>query len=438
MKLKQWSQSILAVTAVIVAGAGLVSCGTSNTVDYLYATSSRNNPGQINVYRVDSQSGALTQIPDSPYPTQGRNPVSLVIDGAGKNLYVANRDDNSILQYGIGTDAKLYGANTINPSGSEPVSLAIHTYTGANNSSVSFLFVDENLQPNYTDLNTGPGALYVYQLGSDGTLSSTPITQTVNGTAQNYYPLGMTPTAVNVTDDGQHIYATDILATGQTGTDTVASGGSGAGCTAGQGAIEGFNFSQLDSNGLPTGAITPATGSPFCAGVTPSAVASHPYSTFLYVTDSAQNQVIQYSINTTTSPGSLRTLPQSVVATGTAPAGIVVEPRGMFVYVSNRIGGSVSGYAVNLGTGALTALGTGGSAATQTQPICLIVEPALARFLYTANFVDGSISGFSLDPNSGALAATQGAFYGTSGLSTCVAATSHGNHPIIHVQNTAG
>ncbi len=437
MKFKRWSQSILAATGLIGASAGLVSCGTSNTVDYLYATSSRNNPGQINVYRVDSQSGALTQIPDSPYPTQGRNPVSLVIDSGGKNLYVANRDDNSIVQFGIGTDAKLYGAHTINPSGSEPVSLSIHSYT-ANNTTANFLFVVENLQPNFTDLNTGPGALYVYKLASDGTLGSTPVTQMVNGTAQAFYPLGNTPTGVNVTDDGQHVYVTDILATGQTGTDVVASGVNGTGCTAGQGAVQGFNLSQHDSNGVPTGVLTPAAGSPFCAGVTPSAIASHPYSTFLYVTDSAQNQVIEYSINTTTSPGSLRTLPQSVVATGTTPAGIVVEPRGMFVYVSNRIGGSVSGYAVNLGTGALTTLATAGSAATQTQPICLIVEPALARFLYTANFVDGSISGFSLDPNSGALAATQGAFYGTAGLSTCVAATSHGNHPIIHVQNTAG
>ncbi len=441
MKLKQWSQATLAVAGAVAVGGGLVSCGTSNTIDYLYATSARNNPGQINVYRVDSQSGALTQIPDSPY-NAGRNPVALVIDQTGKNLYVANRDDNSIIQFGIGTDAKLYGQHTINTPGTEPLSLAIQSYY--DNSSTpkylgSLLFVVDNLQPNFSDINTSPGALFVYTVNSNGVISSTPVTQSVNGVASPFLPLGNTPTGVAVSgngqtsvagENGQYVYVTDILAAGQVGSGT-------GSCTTGQGGVQGYNV-NFDGKTAPSGVLTPIANSPFCAGATPSAIAPspNPY-TFLYVTDSAQNQVIQYGINTTTSPGSLTTLPTAVVATGTGPAGITVEPRGNYVYVSNRAGGSVSGYAINHSTGALSALATAGGGVTQAQPGCIIVEPALARFVYTANFVDGTINGFTLDPNTGGLAATQGAYYNGTGLATCVAATSHGNHPIIQNTTTA-
>ncbi len=434
MKLKRWSQNLLAISAAIGSGVGLVSCGESNTIDYLYATSSKNNPGQINVYRVDSESGALTQISDSPYNAD-RNPVYLVIDSSGKYMYVANHDDNTIQQLNIGSDAKLYPQHTINPSGSEPISLAIHTYTNGS-TTTTFLFVVETYQPNYTDADPGPGALYVYNLGSAGTIPSAPVTQTASGTGSDYVALGTAPTAVNVTADGNRVFASDILATGQTGTGT----GSQT-CTTGQGAIQSYNMT-FDSSGNATGVLAPVTGSPFCAGITPSALASHPYSTFLYVTDSTQNEVISYNIATANTSsiaaGALTPLQSGPVATGTTPDGIVVDPRGEYVYVSNKIGGSVTGYGVNLGTGALSALATGGSAGTDAQPGCIIVDPALGRYVYTANFAGNDISGFVLNPDNGSLSAVENTPFVTSGLSNCVAATPHNNHTTIQVQNSAG
>ncbi len=425
MKLNRWSQSILAITSAVAVGGGLVSCGTSNTIDYLYALSSKNNPGSINGYLVDSQSGALTQIKGTPVPT-GDDPVALTIDSQGQNMYVATNLDNTVEQYGIGTDGKLYAQNSVNPSGSQPIALAVHTYKNAN-----FLFVVETYQPNFTTLAPGPGALYVYQLNNGA--PGSPVTQTVNGAASLFLPLGNTPTATVVTDDGLNVYVTDLLGTTppQTGNPS---------CGPGQGAIQGYNM-QFDSSGNATGVLQPIVGSPFCAGVAPSAIAvspEQPNSRAVYVTDSAQNQVIPYRIVTPalngpqpTNIGALTTLSTGPIATGVTPAGIVADPRGEYVYVANRFGPSVSGYTVNQGTNALSALSTGGTGGTGAQPTCVIVEPALARFVYTANFVDNSISGFVLDPNTGALSATQGGFYGTSGLTSCVAATQHGNHPVI-------
>ena len=374
---------------------------------------------------MDSQSGALTQIKGTPVPT-GDDPVALTIDSQGKNLYVATNLDNTIEQYGIGTDGKLYAQNSVNPSGSQPVALTVYTYKNAN-----FLFVVETYQPNFTTLAPGPGALYVYPLNNGA--PGTPVTQTVNGAPSAFLPLGNNPTAIAVTDDGLNVYVTDILGTTpiQTGTPS---------CGPGQGAIQGYNM-QFDSSGNATGVLQPIPGSPFCAGVSPSAITAspeQPNSRAVYVTDSAQNQVIPYRIVTPNPSGAqppnigaLTTLSSGPVATGVGPAGIVAEPRGQYVYVSNRFGPTVSGFAVNQGTNGLSALSTGGTVGTQAPPGCVIVEPALARFVYTANFADNSINGFVLDPNNGALSATQGGFYQTSGLTSCVAATRHGNHPVI-------
>jgi 6-phosphogluconolactonase len=363
----------------------------------------------------------------------GRDPVALIVnvaaDGKTQNLYEANRTDNTVEQIGIGTDAKLYPANTINPVGSEPVALA---------QSGGFLYVVENLQPNYTDLNTGPGALVVYKLNADGSFanlaagggSPTPVTQTVNGVASSYIPLNLTPSGINITTDGNHVFVTDILQTGQTCT--------GSNSNAATGAVEAYNIGI--TSGASTGVLTPASGSPFCAGTTPSAITSHPYSTFVYVTDSTQNQITTFGVDTSAaSPTFGALVPRSTppVATGTQPDGVVVDPTGKYVYVANRGGQSVSGYAVNLGTGELSTLSTGGSATVGTQPGCLVVEPALGRFLFTANFQSNDVSGLSLDPSTGALAGTQNSPYNTAGLTTCVAAIQHGNHPVIHVQNTS-
>ncbi len=426
MKWKHWSLNLVAASAAAGFGMGLVSCGASNTIDYLYATSAKNNPGQINVYRVDSQSGALSQIGESPYNV-GRDPVSLVIDGVGANVYAANHDDNTISQLGIGTDAKLYGQQTINPSGSEPISLAIYTGKDSNgNSTGGFLFVLETYQPGFTDLNTGPGALFVYKVAANGSMSTTPVQQTINGVTQNYAPIGNAPTAVAVTPDGQQVFVADQLTSAQ----------AAANGTCGSGGVHSYNFSTS------TGALSEVGGSPFCVGTTPSALAIHPYSTFLYVTDSSQNQVTPFLIAKTNSSGrptgTITPLPSGPVATGTTPQGIVVEPRGDYAYVSNYNGASINGYAINLSTGGLSALATGGSGSTGAGPGCVIVEPALGRFVYTANFIDGTLSGFVLNPNNGSLSAAQGGFYSTSGLTTCVAATQHGNHPIITPTNTAG
>ncbi len=406
MTFKKWSQNILAASLSAGLGLGLVSCGTSNTIDYLYLLSSKSATGQINAYKVDSITGALSQISTSPFSSLGANPVGLVASPNGKNVYVINHDSNTVVAFSIGSSAGLtaLGQNGVTTPGTEPVAISI-------NPAGTLLFVVDHYAPGFSDQTPGPGALVVYPINSDGSLG-TAISQSSAG----YLTLGTAPSAITVLPNGNTVYVTDTLTA------------AGAGCNAGQGGVVALAVSSA-------GALTPLSGSPYCAGVTPSAMAVHPIGEFLYVTDSAQNQIIGYHVE---SDGSLLPFTNGPIATGTFPESVVVEPRGLYMYVANRFTASsgIQSYSIAAGTGIPSSTGT---YLTEAFPQCIIVEPALARFVYTADFEGtAGIEGYQLNPNTGVLSGTENSPYVGSGQATCLAAVSHGNHPIIHVQGNAG
>jgi 6-phosphogluconolactonase (cycloisomerase 2 family) len=391
--LKKWGQSLLATT--VCAGLlGLTSCSVSNTIDYLYMLSSKNNPGQINVYRVDSQTGALTQIPNSPYPA-GRNPVGLVIAPNGLTLYEINHDDNTVEIFGIGTDAKLYPQHTYTTPGSEPVAIAI-------NPAGTLLFVVDYYQPNYTDLNPGPGAIVVFPINADGSLGTAgPVSQTLpNGQTANYYPVDTAPSAVGILPSGNSVYVAETLAA------------AGNGCAAGQGGLVALSVSSA-------GVVAPIAGSPYCAGQTPSAIASHPGGSYLYVADSAQNDLLGYNV---AADGSLTSFASGPIAAGSAPSSIAIEPRGLFMYITNRSAPNIESYSIASGSGVPTSTG---QYPTGAFPQCVIVEPNLGRFVYSADFGGAGSTGYQLDPTTGLLTATYNSPYAGTGQATCLAATTH-------------
>ena len=437
MKFRKSGQVLLAAAVSLGVGLGITSCGQSNTVDFLYVTANKNNPGQIAVYYVDQLSGAISQIKDSPYSSGGRNPVAAVTSPNGKNLYVINKDDNTIIQFGIGTDAKLYQAHTYNTPGSEPVALAL-ACTAPSGSTTSttctnagtYLYVVDYFQPHspaYNETNNiGPGALVAYPINTDGSLG-TPV---ANGSL-SYFPVQYFPSAVNVTNNGSHVYVvntnTEISVTGGT-TDTSKVNPSISG-----GTISAFS---VGSDGSLTAIADPDKGNNyFTAGTAPMGIASDPTSRFLYVTDYLQNQVLAYTILTSGVLEAVNSGP--FPTTGTAPVGVVVDPRGKYVYVSNYRSGTISEYSINQGSGAPSASASSSISSGGFGPTCIIVDPALARYVFTANFIDNSTSSSKLDPNTGALSTSQNSPYPTANQPTCVAAVSHGNHASQNVSATA-
>jgi 6-phosphogluconolactonase (cycloisomerase 2 family) len=425
MTLKKWGQGILATAASVGLGVGMISCGQSNTVDFVYLLSSKSATGQINAYYADSITGALTQAPGSPFTSGGANPVDLAPSPNGNFLYVLNQNSNTVVPYAVNSaTAKLTALSqtSVATPGSVPVALAV-------NPAGTLLFVVDVYQPGFSAATPGAGSVTVYPIGSDGTLGS-PANQTLPGTSTTapYYPIGNAPTAIrvlangtvpanNASGSGNYIYISDQLTA------------SAAGCSAGQGGVMGFSVNS-------SGVLTPVVGSPFCAGVTPSAIASTPIDSYLYVTDSSQNQLIGYQISSNpATPGALTPFIGGPIATGTYPDAITVDPTGQYIYVANRFVNNIQSYSINQQSGIPASTGTYG---TDAYPSCIVVEPALDRFVYTADFAGIGTTGYQLNPNSGALTGTENSPYPGSGQATCITAISHGNHPLIHVQGTAG
>ncbi len=412
MKFSKPGQILLATAVSAIVGLSLTSCGQSNTIDYLYVTANKNATGQISVYWVDQESGAIRQIADSPYPSGGENPVAEVATPNGKNLFVVNHDDNTIVEFAIGTDAKLYPQKTCNTPGTEPEAIAVNA-AGTQLYVVDTYAPAPNGQAAYSETNPGPGALVEFPLNSSQQFTScTPV---ANG-SNSYWPLGDYPGGVAVAANDSYVY---VVNTGSVVTTTTppTAGVPVVAATSGAGTISGFSIAS-------DGTLSAVSGSPFEAGTAPVGIAIDPTSRFLYATDSAQNQVIEYSIQ---SNGALQAINPGVTATETFPVGITVDPRGMFVYVTNYTSGQVSAYNINQATGSLTSNATP-TLSTGPGSTCVTIEPALDRFLFTSNFLENEVSSAELNANTGSLTTDQNSPYPSAAQPTCVVAVAHGNH----------
>jgi 6-phosphogluconolactonase len=393
MKFSKFGRVALVSVVSLGLGFGVIACGPSNTIDFLYVTSSKNNPGQINVYKVDSEAGALIPIPDSPYGSGGRNPVADVASANGKNLYVINHDDNTVVEFAIGTDGKLYPQQTCNTPGSFPTQLAI-------NKAGTYLYVVETYQPNFSTNIPGPGALVVFPINATGGLGAngslcTPVANGNNA----FFPVGNNPVSVNVLASGSNVYVANE-------TDATLSA-----------------FSVGSNGALSLLATYPV-------GVAPNATASDPTSKFLYVTDGAANQMIGFLIQTN---GSLIAM-QTPFKTDNLPDAVQVDPRGIYVYVANYNANDVSAYTIDRGTGNATQISGSTTYAVDAGPLCILIEPAEGRYVYTANFLGNTVSGLFLNPSTGALSAVQNTPFKAAGQPTCSAAITHGNHSVETVQ----
>jgi 6-phosphogluconolactonase len=409
MKFRKSGQVLLAAAATVAVGLGMTSCGASNTVDYVYVTSNKNNPGQINVYKADSESGALRQIPDSPYPSGGRNPVAEVTSPNGQNLYVINHDDNTMVEFVIGTDGKLYPQHTCNTPGTEPSAIAISP-------DGTLLYVVDFYQAGFTDVNPGPGALVVYNIQSNGSVGTaknncTPIS---NGSL-SYWALGRYPGGITVTSDNKYVYVADPNAFVTTTTPPT------TGTAPTPSGLPGQVYGFASASGI----LTAIPGSPFATGSTsePIGLTTDSTESFLFVTDSAQNAILNYTINTAN--GVIAPNPNGAsTPAGNLPDGITVAPGNAFLYVSNYTDGTLGEYTLS-SNGVPAANSSSPTVATGSGSTCVLIDPGLDRFVYTSNFLIGSVSSATLNTSSGVVVNNQNSPYVTAGQPTCVAAIPH-------------
>lgn len=396
MKFSKLSQLFLA-SGIGLTVAALISACQLVTIDYVYVAGQGSSSGAIDVFAADSQSGALRLVAGTdktPFSTGGTTPVAMVTSPNYANLYVANSDNSTIVHFAIAANGALTKKDQITLSG-KPVAMAV-------NASSSVLYVV---------YGSTSATLAAYPLSS-GTIGSVAAQQTL--TIPGYTGDLVAPTALTVLANGNAVYATvyDVSAYNPGGSVTSA-------------ANPGWIFGFATGSG---GTLTPATSSPWRAGVKPSGIVADPTNSFVYVTDFASNHVIGYSIY---SGNILQFLVTGPYKTGNQPTAIAIDPRGRFLYVTNSLDSSVSAYQIDLGTGipSTTVNSTGSQTnSTDTDPVAVTVDPALGRFVYTANYLGNSISGFRLNPNTGTIAATQATPYPSVSKITAIVAVPHGNH----------
>lgn len=398
MKFSKWSQLFLVSSIGLLVATILTACQIV-TIDYLFVASSAgsgtDSAGQINVFAVDAESGAL-RTGATTVESGGVSPVAMATTSDYYNLYVANQGNNSVVHFSIASNGVLTKKDTITTSFT-PASIAV-------NAAGTYLFVVGGTNPSEL-------ATYAISSGTIGSLSSlTPLTVPSNTSDL------LVPTGVTVLADNSAVYVTAY-------DKSAYNPGGSTSSTANPGWIFGFKIGS-------GGALTVPSGSPWEAGVKPSGLAADPTYSFLYVTDYASNQMIAYTIQST---GILNSLINGPFKTGNEPSAIVVDPRGKYIYVTNALDATVSAYAIDLQTGTptITVNATGsGANTTETQPSAIIVDPALGRFVYTANYLANSISGFRLTPDTGALQTTQATPYPTGSKPIALIAVPHGNHSV--------
>jgi 6-phosphogluconolactonase len=424
MKFNTMIRNAMAATMSLALGLGTVACSRDYTADYVYSISASGgaNGATISAFAVDYQTGILTQISGSPFGTTLSNPTTVVSTPNGANIYVIGGSQNSeVEEFAVGTDGKLYGANTYNITGTYPTAAAIDT-TGR------FLYVTYTYQIGFGPVSVGPGGVTVFPINSDGSL----------GTALNVN-VGNNPVAIAVaaptsiqtapTVGAGIVYAYVVDAEG-----SAYSPGASPTVLAFQGNLTPttgtvYNSTLRTYQGLSFGS---GGSKSLAAGVAPSAIAVEPTGRYAYVTDKLNNEIYGYAVTTNqtfaNNGGTLTPLVSSPYNTGLYPVAITIDPRGKYLYTANYNSNTVSSFSIVSADGSLGGTATVGNFTTATGPTCVTLDPALGIYLYTSNYLDGSISGGKLSPNTGQLSAVENSPFPTGALPACVTSVANGSH----------
>jgi 6-phosphogluconolactonase len=361
MKVRWLATAHAAVWLVILAGCGSSSTKKISTTDTMYVAA--RGPGAIWGYHANFNDGSLTLVNGSPFRAEsgasaividpskafayvantgfgiapgtvesfsfdlngsmikvgtqnvGLSPVALTMDPAGKFLFVANRDSNSISVFSVGSNASLTAVPSSPFAVSNPVALGV-TPSG------KILFVVDQVQ----------ALIWAFNIGANGALSSNPLLPPV-GT-------GSAPSALAMNSLGSFLYVANR------DSENVSA------------------FSIASGTGQVEGTLSIISGSPYPAGLGPASAVVDPSGQFLYVANADSNEISGYRIRAGT--GTLTTLTNSPYSTGAGPSYVAISPTNKFLYVSNRGAASLSAYSITPTTGNLAP--ASGAVATGGQP----------------------------------------------------------------------
>jgi len=360
---------------------GLSGCSTSNSSSSSSGTGalyvSTRGDSLVSAYTIDLSTGLLTSV-GSGVATGSAPSVMLLV---GNSLFIANTASNNLSTYTVNPNLSLTAGSSALPTGMTPLAMAT-------DSAGHFLFVaNQGLQ---IDPASGTISVFSIQSGSLTEVAGSPFR-----VAAALAPSGPGPSAVAVTPDGKFLYVANqfdgtvtsfsvdttsgALTSGQTvlvgtapsGMAITPDGGFLYVSNSGSSNVSGFAICNqvVTSCSVPTspdGTLSPAIGSPFSAGLGPSAIIVAPSGKFMFVVDRQSNQVSEYKLATGT--GELTPNTQATISTGSTPTGVTIRPgttvisttQGTtdYLYVTNFGASTMTAYSFDSTTGVLGLVGS--------------------------------------------------------------------------------
>lgn len=327
--------------ALFLVGASLatlIGCGTTSS-RYVYAAIPA--ASQIVAYREDPNSGVLTALIGSPIAA-GPGVTSIAIHPSKKFLYAANSAESDISLFTISSAGALTEVTPRTAAGgTTPTLLAMDSAGG-------FLYVG----------NSGSNNVSVFSIDA----SSGALTQ-VQGSP---FPLGISPLNMKLSS-GNVLYVTGAGAPGVIEVWTVTAG-----------SLSSLKVVQVGTN--PYGLALDPTGS------------------FLYVANTGDNTISEFTV---ASDGSLSPIANSPIGeTFSSPLALLVDISGKYLYLANEGSSNLAAYTIG-SDGSLTLL-TNSPFAAGSQPSFIASDPS-GKYLFVGNQSSPVIQSFSLATSTGTL-----------------------------------
>jgi len=293
---------------------------------------------------------------DSTNPNPGGSPSAMVMDSAGKYLFVAEAPEAAIYTTNTNT-TPVQTVATLNSTGVVVYAIgsggaltqvagspfALPVQLGGQPPQPSALAVTPTVYPTLDapcSTHTPPTSedLYVtdyendlifnYTVSSTGSLTLVP----TNGATQGI-PTGTRPNGVAVDPCNRFVYV------GNQQGDSVS-------------AYTICNVVSLPLCPIGDYSLLAVAGSPFNSGNGAGPLTVDPYGGFLYVLASNADAMYAYKISSTN--GALTSMTPAFVATGVFPTSIAIRSDDSFMFVANYTSGTLSEYGIAPGQGTLT------------------------------------------------------------------------------------
>jgi 6-phosphogluconolactonase len=250
-----------------------------------------------------------------------------------------------------------------------------------------------------TDPCTSSNAIATYKVNSNGTLSAVGS----QGVGKN------PPVALAIDSAGKFLFVANSATCTQPGTVVKAGYVSvfSIGSNASLSAVPGSPFAVPQAGGgpPPNPSALAVTHTTFPVAGTPAVCSSKPTPTaeFLYVADSAGNDVVGYAVNGAGSLTPINVTSGVGFSTGTTPSGVAVDPCNRFVFVSNQASNTVSAFNICSAVGIADCTTndssllpvTGSPFSAGTSPGPLAVDP-FGNFLYVLDTGQSAISAYKI------------------------------------------